>query len=219
MDTLTKAIEHYQLPPLAPDRVSELEKYCRQLWSWNRRMNLTRHTDYDKFVARDLADTIQLSALIPPQQEVLDVGTGGGVPGIVLAILRPDLEVVLTESIAKKASAVDQIVGQLKLPIAVHHCRAEELLEALRFDLLVARAVGPLRKICRWLEPSWHQFRCLLAIKGPRWVDERGEARELGLLEKVQLRRVVSYPMPGTESESVILKLWSGDRDEPFTDE
>ena len=82
MDTLTKAIEHYQLPPLAPDRVSELEKYCRQLWSWNRRMNLTRHTDYDKFVARDLADTIQLSALIPPQQEVLDVGTGGGVPGI-----------------------------------------------------------------------------------------------------------------------------------------
>ena len=88
MDTLTKAIEHYQLPPLAPDRVSELEKYCRQLWSWNRRMNLTRHTDYDKFVARDLVDTIQLSALIPPQQEVLDVGTGGGVPGIVLAILR-----------------------------------------------------------------------------------------------------------------------------------
>jgi 16S rRNA (guanine527-N7)-methyltransferase len=56
----------------------------------------------------------------------------------------------------------------------------------------------------------------MLAIKGPRWVEERSEARQRGLLEGVQLRKAASYPMPGTESESVILKLWHADREEPL---
>lgn len=216
MDNLAEVIKQHNLPALAADCLSQLELYCRYLWNWNRRINLTRHDDYEKFVTRDLIDTLQLSSLIPPGQEVLDVGTGGGVPGVVLGILRPDLEIVLSESVAKKANAVDQIVQKLNLPIPVYNCRAEDLLEDLRFDALVARAVGPLAKLCRWLQPCWNHFRCLLAIKGPRWVEERSEARESGLLESVQLRKVHSYPMPGTESESVILKLWASGRDEPF---
>ena len=84
-----------------------LEQYCQLLWSRNRHLNLTRHTDYEKFVSRDLLDTMELSSLIPPSMEVLDVGSGGGVPGIVLSIIRPDLEITLAESVTKKAEALN----------------------------------------------------------------------------------------------------------------
>lgn len=216
MSSLAKTIDEYQLQGINASMQQQLDQYCQLLWSRNRHLNLTRHTDYEKFVSRDLLDTMELSSLIPPSTEVLDVGSGGGVPGIVLSIIRPDLEIALSESVTKKAEALNQMIEKLGLPIPVHNSRAESLLEDLRFDLLVSRAVGPLWKICHWFQSSWHEFRCMLAIKGPRWVEERTEARERGLLEGVQLRKAASYPMPGTESESVILKLWHANREEPL---
>jgi 16S rRNA (guanine527-N7)-methyltransferase len=81
------------------------------------------------------------------------------------------------------------------------------VLDDFRYDSLVCRAVGPLAKLCQWLEDYWHTFGRLLAIKGPRWVEERGEARHRGLLKQVELRKLDSYRMPDTESDSVILQL------------
>ncbi len=185
------------------------ERYCQQLWDWNSKLNLTRHTDYDTFVARDLVDSLELARLLDDGQAVLDVGTGGGVPGVLLAILRPELKIALCESVGKKAHAIEAIVQALGLDVRVYAERAEQTVGRTRYDALVARAVGPLWKICKWFEPHWGEFGCLLAIKGPRWIEERGEARHRGLLRNVELRKVVSYPMPGTRSESVILKLWA----------
>ena len=216
MPSLADTIDNYRFEGITPLMQQQLEQYCQLLWSRNRHLNLTRHTDYEKFVSRDLLDSLELSSLIPPSMEVLDVGSGGGVPGIVLSIIRPDLEITLSESVTKKAEALNQIIEKLGLPIPVHNSRAESLLDDLRFDLLVSRAVGPLWKICHWFQSCWHEFRCMLAIKGPRWIEERTEARERGLLEAVQLRKATSYPMPGTESESVILKLWGASREEPL---
>jgi 16S rRNA (guanine527-N7)-methyltransferase len=216
MSSLAGTIDDYQLQGITPPMQQQLDQYCQLLWSRNRHLNLTRHTDYEKFVSRDLLDSIELSSLIPSSMEVLDVGSGGGVPGIVLSIIRPDLEITLSESVTKKAEALNQIIDKLGLPIPVHNSRAESLLDDLRFDLLISRAVGPLWKICHWFQSSWHEFNCMLAIKGPRWVEERIEARQRGLLAGVQLRKAASYPMPGTESESVILKLWQADREEPL---
>jgi 16S rRNA (guanine527-N7)-methyltransferase len=205
-DTLQMAMARFDLE-LPEAQIGQLERYCRLLWEWNDRLNLTRHTTWDKFVARDLIDSLQLSQLLPAGQEVLDVGTGGGVPGIVLAILRDDLDISLCESVQKKARVVEQFVRQLELPCAVHAERAEKLLDDFRYDVLVARAVGPLWKMCKWFQHHWQDFGCLLAVKGPGWVDERAAARERGLLQEVRLRKVAAYPMPGTSSESVILRL------------
>jgi 16S rRNA (guanine527-N7)-methyltransferase len=204
--SLEQALSHYGIS-LPDAQVEQLDRYCRLLWDWNDRLNLTRHTTWDKFVTRDLVDSMQLSQLLQPGQQLLDVGTGGGVPGIVLAILRDDVDVSLCESVQKKARVVQEIARQLDLPCAVHAERAEKLLEDLRYDVLVARAVGPLWKMCKWFHNHWHEFGYLLAVKGPGWIDERAAARERGLLQHVQLRRVASYPMPGTDSESVILRL------------
>ena len=140
---------------------------------------------------------------------MLDVGTGGGVPGIPLAIIRPDLNMSLCESVAKKTTALDDMIQQLELPVRLFQGRAEHVLEQFEFDVLVARAVGPLWKIGTWLAPHWSKIGRLLAIKGPKWVEERGEARHRGTLRGVELRCAARYPMPGTDSESVVLKLWA----------
>jgi 16S rRNA (guanine527-N7)-methyltransferase len=192
---------------LPPDQAARLEAYCRLLWEWNGKLNLTRHTDFEKFVARDLADSLAFARFLGRGETVLDVGTGGGVPGVVLAIVRDDLKIALCESIAKKARAVGDIVEKLGLPTPVVHGRAEDLLTDHRYETLVIRAVARLKKLLEWFRPHWSSFDRMLVLKGPGWLDERGEARHFGLLGGLSLRKVYSYPLPGTDSESVLLEI------------
>lgn len=192
---------------LPGDVLAKLEDYCTALWDWNTKINLTRHTNFDLFARRDLLDSVKLAEHLSEDEEVLDVGTGGGVPGIPLAILRPDLTVSLCDSVAKKSKVAKDIVKRLSLPVAVHPLRVQDVLEDLRFNSLVTRAVGSISQLLGWMDEYWMGCDRLLAIKGPRWVEERGEARHRGLMNEIELRRIASYSMPGTESESVILQM------------
>jgi 16S rRNA (guanine527-N7)-methyltransferase len=210
-DSLGAALGRHGLE-LPPEQIAALERYACRLWDWNERLNLTRHITFEKFVARDVIDSWQLAKLLEPSERVLDVGTGGGVPGAVIAILRPDVKVVLCESVAKKAKAVAAIVQEADVPAEVHHARAETLLENQRFDSLLIRAVAPLTKLVTWFKPRWTKIGRLLIIKGPSWIEERGEARHRGLFKNLQLRKRASYPLVGTDSESVILEIQPSDR-------
>ena len=205
--TLEESLLRYDIA-LDPPCMALLDAYRAALWEWNEQLNLTRHTTFDKFVARDVVDSLELAKLLGRGERVLDVGTGGGVPGLLLAICRPDLRVQVCESTQKKARAVQAMVERLSLSVEVHGCRAEELLELRTYDTLVARAVAPLAKILRWFDSHWDAFDQLLLIKGRSWIDERREARHLGLLRTLELRKAATYRTPGTEVESVILKIY-----------
>ena len=189
-----------------------LAAFAASLWSWNERLNLTRHTTPESFAARDVADSLALVPHLAAGERVLDVGTGGGVPGAILAILRPDLRVDLCDSVAKKARAVAEIVKEAGLRVPVHASAAQELVVARakgpnRFDTLVVRAVAPLEKLLRWFEPLSGSFGRMLVIKGPRWEAEKAEARHQGLGKKVSIRRLASWPLPGSDNESVLLEI------------
>jgi 16S rRNA (guanine527-N7)-methyltransferase len=196
---------------LSSEQIEQLDQYRRLLWSWNERMNLTRHTTLEKFVHRDVFDSHQFSLLLERGERLLDVGTGGGVPGVVLTILRPDLSVNLCESTQKKARAVEAIVGELGLTTPVFATRAEEVLSISTFDTLIARALAPLHKILFWLTSHWDAFDRLLLVKGPGWVEERGEARHRGVLKGIELRKAATYTSPGTGAESIILSIQRSD--------
>ncbi len=185
----------------------KLKHYCQALWEINEELNLTRHTSYEKFVTRDLLDTIELSKLIPEGKDVLDIGSGGGVPGMVLAIIRPDLKISLTDSVGKKASALGVIAETVEISVEIYQCRAEELLEDFHFDFSTARAVGPLKKMGRWFDDKWPALGRLLAVKGPKWIEEKAEADEAELLKKVDVRVLSEYEVPGVDWKSVILQL------------
>jgi len=205
-DTLAAALAEQNIS-LPADQMAKLDAYCRLLWEWNAKINLTRHTDYHKFVARDVVDSLAIAEQLQPNEKILDVGSGGGVPGVILAVVRPDLKVTLSESIAKKARVLTDIVTRLGLTVEVFHGRAEDLVARERFDTLVFRAVARLQKLLAWFAPHADRFGRMLLVKGPSWVDERAEARHEGLMHDLALRKLADYTIPGTEIESVILQI------------
>ncbi|MEO0530573.1 MAG: 16S rRNA (guanine(527)-N(7))-methyltransferase RsmG [Planctomycetota bacterium] len=192
-------------------QLRKLDAYRGLLWEWNEKLNLTRHTTIEKFVTRDLVDTIELAKLLPEGQRVLDVGSGGGVPGLPLSILRPDLDVHVCESVGKKANVLADMVVSLDLRATVYSARVETIVDAKsdapHFDTLVARAVAPLWKFMFWLRPHHQGWDQLILIKGPSWPDERGEARHRGLMKGYQLRRLAEYTTPRTEAITTVLGI------------
>ena len=194
------------------DSTQRLAAYAASLWRWNERLNLTRHTDVEKFVSRDVGDAVAIAAQLAAGERVLDVGTGGGVPGVLLAILRPDLRVELADSVAKKARAVAEILREAGVVIPVHEGAAQVLVARRgtgqeRFDTLVVRAVAPLEKLLRWFEPLADAYGRMLVVKGPRWEEEKAEARHRGLAKRVLVRRIASWPIRGSDNESVLLEI------------
>ena len=204
--TLEEALEKYGIK-LPSGKVKKLKEYCELLWTWNERLNLTRHTSFDKFVSRDLVDSIHLANLLQKGEHVLDVGSGGGVPGLVVAILRPDVVVELCEATGKKAEALGAIVDELGLDLNIWYAKAEDLLRTRRFHTLTIRAVGKMRSLLLMFAPIWHTFNRLLLIKGPNWIAERGEARHYNMFNSLALRKVDEYENPGAEHGSVILQI------------
>ncbi|MDA1041211.1 MAG: 16S rRNA (guanine(527)-N(7))-methyltransferase RsmG [Planctomycetota bacterium] len=194
---------------VSPDALPPLAAYAERLWAWNEKLNLTRHTDAATFVTRDVADVVAIAPHLAVGERVLDVGTGGGVPGVVLAILRPDLHVELCDSVGKKARAVRAIGEEIGLPLPVHEAAGQAVVAKRpgAFDTLVIRAVAPLVKLLGWFEPVAHTYGRLLVIKGPRWEEEKGEARHRGFVKKVRIRRLAAWPLPGGDNESVLLEI------------
>ena len=189
-----------------------LAAYATSLWAWNERLNLTRHTDTKRFVARDIADAATLATHLGSGERLLDVGTGGGVPGVLLAILRPDLTVELSDSVGKRARAVEAIVAEIGLSLSVHERAAQQVVADAAaagkpFDTLVVRAVAPLAKLLGWFEPLRDSFGRMLLIKGPRWEAEKAEARHRGLLKQVTARRIANWPIPDGDGDSVLLEV------------
>ncbi|MDR1964786.1 MAG: 16S rRNA (guanine(527)-N(7))-methyltransferase RsmG [Planctomycetaceae bacterium] len=197
--SLAESLKRFNIT-ISKSQTRRLDEYCCLLWDWNTRFNLTRHTDYDKFVARDLVDSMSLADFLRPDERVLDIGSGGGVPGIVLAVLRPDLQIELCDATGKKALALSEMVRELRLNIPVHHNKAETILAArakgTRFTTLTIRAVSRLVQLLRMVGPYWNVFDRLLLVKGPKWVEERGEARHYNLMTKLALRCLKTYPTP-----------------------
>ena len=202
-----------QLGLALPDKVMpDLAAYAKSLWSWNDRLNLTRHTDVQQFVERDITDTSAICPHLIPNERVLDVGTGGGVPGVILAILRNDLTVELSDTSKKRITALEAILDEVGLPLTIHHQSAQQVaLNASSrnhsFDALVVRAVAPLEKLLTWFEPISSSYGRLLVIKGPRWEADKQQARHRGFLKKVTARRIATWPIPRSDIESVLLEI------------
>ena len=196
-----------------PDHaIPHLATYAASLWDWNTRLNLTRHTDVQQFVERDITDTAALCPYINTNDHILDVGTGGGVPGVILAILRNDLTVELSDTSTKRVAALQSILNEINLPLKIHHQPAQQVVLTamecnLPFHTLVIRAVAPLRKLLTWFEPISDSYDRLLVIKGPRWESEKQEARHHGHLKTVTARRIASWPIPHSDTESVLLEV------------
>lgn len=170
-------------------QISALHAYLDLLLEANQRMNLTRISDRAAAELLHVGDALTVLPFLPKgKHRLADLGSGGGVPGVVLGIARPDCEVVLIESTRKKADFLAGAAKELGLTnVSVAGMRAEEAGRSdLRagFDVVVARAVGLMPILVEWMLPLAKVGGWGLAMKGPKGAEElkaaRGAIRTLG---------------------------------------
>ncbi|MGZ5254541.1 MAG: 16S rRNA (guanine(527)-N(7))-methyltransferase RsmG [Flavitalea sp.] len=138
-----------------PVQLEQLRMLEEVYLDWNTRINVISRKDTEGLYEKHVLHSLSIAALCEFQkgQQVLDLGTGGGFPGIPLAIFFPDTEFLLVDSIAKKLKVVDAVAEAIGLKnVATRHTRAEEI-KSQKFDTVVSRAVAPLGDLWKWSKP------------------------------------------------------------------
>lgn len=178
----------------------QLRAFLDELLLANTKFNLTAIRSPEEAWDRHIIESATLAPLLGRPTNLIDVGTGGGLPGMVLAICRPDIEVTLLEATAKKARFLDETRAKLELKNVKVVCDRAETgaapLSPLResFDLVTARAVAPLRVLLELTIPFARVGGRLLAIKGEKYAQELKEAERALRLLKAQLLEELEHP-------------------------
>ena len=164
-------LEHF--PNLNKKQIEQFSMLKAIYENWNQKINVISRKDIDNLNLRHVLHSTSIAKFIKfkKQTKILDLGTGGGFPGIPLAILFPDCNFILVDSVKKKITVVENVVKELKLNNVISYCsRVEEL--DLKFDFLVTRAVAKMPKIINWsrgkfkLESNNEIKNGIIALKG-----------------------------------------------------
>lgn len=155
---------------------------------------------------RHLLNSASVAPFLPGMGTVVDVGSGAGLPGVVLALLRPDLHTVLLEPMERRAQWLREVVDALGLTsVEVVRGRAEDAAAAVIGDAVTARAVAPMERLARWSLPLLRQDGVLLAMKGRNAAAELDDARTtITDLGGADAEILVAPTIPGVESTTVV---------------
>lgn len=178
-----------------PAQLADLERYRAMLEDWNQRMNLIGPATMAVFWSRHALDSAQLIRLAPEAKTWADLGTGAGLPGLVLAILlkgREGVQVHLVESLTKRCRFLSAVVEALDLPATVHDARAEDV--RITVEVVTARAVAALPKLLGFAEPWLKRGARGLFLKGQAAEAELAEAAAAGWKLQATLIQSLSDP-------------------------
>jgi 16S rRNA (guanine527-N7)-methyltransferase len=176
---------------LTPGQVESFESYYRELVAWNRKINLTAITGYDEVQVGHFLDSLTVLPVLPAAGQtprVIDVGTGAGLPGLPLKIVRPEIRLTLLEATGKKASFLQHLIVVLGLDgIDIINNRAEAAAHLTncreRFDAALSRAVAPLAALAELALPFCAVGGVLIAQKkGDIDVELAGASRAIEVL-------------------------------------
>ncbi|MCB0930869.1 MAG: 16S rRNA (guanine(527)-N(7))-methyltransferase RsmG [Mycobacterium sp.] len=168
-------VKHLDPPPSAArifgDRLGLASRYAELLASQGVDWGLIGPREVDRLWERHIVNSAAVAELIEENAAVVDVGSGAGLPGIPLAIARPDLKVTLLEPMLRRTEFLRMAVAELQIPVAVVRGRAEEPTVRRQLgdtDVVLSRAVASLEKLARWSLPLLRPGGRMLALKGDR---------------------------------------------------
>lgn len=160
------------------DRLPVITRYAESLASDGVVRGLIGPREVPRLWERHLLNCGALGALIPEGSSVADIGSGAGLPGLVLAIARPDLQLTLIEPLLRRTAYLQEVVDELELSnVVVVRGKAEVLHGKERFDIVTSRAVAPLERLLTWSMPLVAPTGALVALKGSTITEEIDVAR------------------------------------------
>lgn len=166
---------------LEESMVERFAGHARLLVAWNRKINLTAITEPEALAVKHFVDALASAPMLPPGARVLDVGAGGGFPGMVLKVARPDLSMILVDAVRKKVSFMLHVIRSLGMDgVWARHMRAEALAKepgmAGAFDVVVCRALNDLADFLDLARPLVAPGGMAIAMKGRISSDELARA-------------------------------------------
>ena len=170
--------------------------YMKIMLEWNEKINLTAITEEKEIVIKHFIDSISINKHIKKEDNIMDMGTGAGFPGIPLKILNKDTRFVLVDSLNKRIKFLEEVNNMLNLNnIELIHSRAEDLAKNLKYrenmDTIISRAVANLRVLVEYMIPFIKVGGLCICMKGPNIKDEIEDSRKAieilgGKIEKVE---------------------------------
>lgn len=157
-------IQHY-FAEFTPQQLQQFAALDELYKDWNSKINVISRKDIEGLYEKHILHSLSIAAVFsfPDGSNVIDIGTGGGFPGIPLAIFFPNVQFHLVDSIGKKLKVVDNIASELQLSnISTQHVRAEEI-KSRKFDFAVSRAVAPLKELWSWAKPLLKRAPAILS--------------------------------------------------------
>ena len=197
------------------DTADKLVSYIDMVLERNEHINLTAVRDRDEAMQKHLADSLSITDLpeYRDAERIIDVGTGAGFPGALLAIVSPEKEFVLLDSTLKRLRVIDEFAHTLNINnLKTVHARAEEISRkpeySQAFDVCVSRAVANLEKLSGWCIPFVRKGGNFIAYKGENYEEELQQAEKVLRRNKAGLARVESYKdVPEEISGHVLLVI------------
>ena len=187
--------------PLSERQCEQLLDYIAELLRWNRAYNLTAVTDPVQMVVRHLLDSLAVLPWIEGER-LLDVGSGPGLPGIVLAIMAPQRHHHLLDSNGKKTRFLFHVKGQLGLAnVSEHHCRVEQHRPDQLYQQVISRAFSSLDAMLLSCESLVAEGGAIVAMKGKLPTAELALLATLPTARRWQLERAVALAVPGLQGE------------------
>ena len=194
-------------------RLGLAERYVELLATTGVERGLIGPREASRLWNRHVLNCLALATIVPEAATVADLGSGAGLPGLVLAIGRPDLEVTLVEPLHRRAAFLDEVVGELALGrVRVVRGRAEEQHGVERYDVVTARALAPLGRLLGWAMPLVAPAGALVAMKGRAAAEEiAAAAAELRRLRCTE-PELLTVTGPGGSSTATVVRVAHADR-------
>jgi 16S rRNA (guanine527-N7)-methyltransferase len=190
------------------DRLPLAERYATLLATAGVERGLIGPREAPRLWERHLLNCLALSSAVPAGASVVDLGSGAGLPGLVLAIGRPDVEVTLVEPLLRRATFLEEAVTDLGLVgVRVRRMRADALHGRQRFDVVTARALAPLDLLLGWAMPLVAARGSLLAMKGNSAADEVAGAAEALRALRCASPEILQLTGPDGSSTATVVRV------------
>lgn len=197
---------------ISEKEVNLFYEYMNLLIEWNKKINLTAITDEKDIILKHFIDSLTINEYIYNKENILDIGTGAGFPGIPLKIVNPESNFILVDSLNKRINFLEEVKNKLQLEkLDLIHSRAEDLAKDINYremaDIVVSRAVSNMRVLVEYMLPFVKVNGVCICMKGPNVKEELDEANKAIELLGGKIEKIENINLANNELERNIILI------------